>query len=294
MGSDRERLVMRRLQLAALTAGLFMLGCPAEPAVQDAGPRRDVGRTIAQPDAGGWNFTPFDAGPPPPEGHLEGRIETVDGEGVANVDILCCSPSTCLIYTTDETGTYSYSDIPIGPRKMKTFDHDERYRTTLWHQVVREEETTGLPRPIVMFEKQERTEWGGATVVLANGRLELTAPDSGIKFPIEDDNTVAAREVMPEQFPPLDVDPWGDDATGVLTFLLEPDHLYAEAPIGVVVKLGDVDLAGSVYDVWTVDDSTAVTSKVGTARVNAAGDLVTDADCDVRALDALAFVPQRG
>ena len=176
---------------------------------------------------------------------------------------------------------------------MKTFDHEERYRTTLWHQVVREEEMTGLRRSIVMFENQDRTDWSEDTVVLAGGRLELTAPASGIVFPT-DDSSLAAREVTVDQFSPLDVDPWGDDPEGVLAFLMEPDHIYAEGRIHVVVKLADPDLAGAVYDVWTVDDGTAVTTKVGTATVNASGDLVTDADCDVRAVDALAFVPQRG
>jgi len=283
---------MRPFHSAWLLVGLLVLGCPGELVVQDAGPRRDVGRAAATPDSGGWNFTPFDAGPALPEGHLEGRIQTADGEPVPNIDILCCSPSTCLIYTTDETGSYTYTDISIGPRKMRTFDPSERYRSALWHQVVAEEETTGLRRPVVMFEGQARAEWDERTIVVADGRLELTAPESGMIFST-DDHSFAGREVTPEQFSPPDVDPWGNDSTGVIAFLFEPAHVHAEGAIQVVVKLGDPEQVGAFYDVWTLDDSSAAASKVGQATVNAEGDLVTDADCQVHALEALAFVPQR-
>jgi len=285
-------MVNRKLQTVILALGFCMLGCPGETPIADAGPRRDVGQALSQPDAGSWNFTPFDAGPPPPEGKIEGRIVTADGEGVANVDILCCSPSTCLIYTTDETGNYTYNNIPIGPRKMRTFDHEDRYRSALWHQVVIEAETTGLRRPVVMFEQQVKTEWAGSSVVLADGRLELTAPESGIIFPTEEDRSLAAREVTPDQFSPPDIDPWGEDSTGVISFLFEPAHVHSEGSIQVTVRGVGAELVGTVYDVWTVDDSTAEATKAGVATVNAQGDLVTNADCEVHALDALAFVPQ--
>ena len=85
-----------------------------------------------------------------------------------------------------------------------------------------------------------------------------------------------------------DIDPWGEDFTGVIAFIRAARALGRL--IQVTVRGVGAELVGTVYDVWTVDDSTAEATKAGVATVNAQGDLVTNADCEVHALDALAFV----
>lgn len=279
---------------------IFMLCACPEPVIEDdAGPRRDVGRTVERPDSG-WHFVPFDAGPPPPEGSLEGQLVEPDGSPATGVDLLCCDDSTCLIDTTDAEGRYTYTDIPIGSRKMKTYDPDGRYRATLFHQLVSEEVVTGLRRPVVMFPKGTRSPWTGGTVVLAGGRLELTAPAEGMIFAgaeIDEQGTcqsgceISALEVTPAEFPPPDLDPWADDSSGTLSFVFEPSHVHTDGRIGMKVLLGEPGRVGETYQIWTVDDNTALVSQAGQATIDAAGNLTADADAQLKSLDGLILVP---
>ncbi len=228
---------------------------------------------------------------------VAGRVVSLDGEPIAGVKVLACTPTTCITNTTVSDGTYLSTVAGDEPRKMEVLGGQLGFATMVWYQDVVVGETAWLPRdvhlPVFVDDPQPWLVDEGGEIVVAEGQLELQAQPGALVYPLGTFvEQIRAVELDPALLPPHDVEPWAGTEAKSLAFVFDPFDLHATTPVSFVAHPGaDLD-EGAIFSVWTADGLHGTMHEVGTATVDAAGAIVADPETGISAFTTLVFVPE--
>ena len=254
------------------------------PAGQDAG----SGDVAAAPDAA-------DIGPTPTTGALEGRVLGPGGKPVAGVFVQVCTEATCTSVELDEEGRYAATDLQPGGYKLQVVGALQGYLDMAIAQTVRAGETTSPPLDLRLVAPAEAPiSWArdvGGTVVVAGGKLELTAPPGALKFPFGPGEVVSAAQIDAEAIASHEVAEFEGLEAQTLGFLLGPFGVESTEPIAFRV-LASGAAEGALFGVFVQDATFGTFQRVGGAQADTNGDVVPKGATGVMGLTALYFVPE--
>jgi hypothetical protein len=229
--------------------------------------------------------------PGPPLGSIEGRLITREGEPIAGLTVLCCDKGICIMGGSDEGGAFVCEDLELGAYKMQVADPDENFVDMVFYQTV-EEEGANLPAREIVVSQMTETPSGweaeaGGDVVLASGRLTLTADPGALSYPVGTrEEALIAQEIPTSTLPPYDHEPWLEAPDRALAFFMDPVHVSSSSPVSIVAA-APTEAPGTVFQVWSVDPDTGTLQDVGTATVDDELRLVSDSDAVITNLTAL-------
>jgi hypothetical protein len=237
---------------------------------------------------------------------MAGRIIDFAGDPVASIRVAACSDLECPFAETDAHGYFLHLDIPASPRRFEIFGQYDEYGSVAFRREFDPGELVNvgditLPRLQGAAAAWDPREAG--TIVMAGGRIELTvAPDKAddtgkrpkvLQYPLGTTRfDIQAGQVPGEKIPPYYNQPWAGKEADTLAFSIVPFDLFALKPVTVRVLDGVTRPAGTVYDIYDVDPLDGLLLPAGTAKVDAAGVLVSDKTSDLRDLTFFMFVPQ--
>ena len=236
-----------------------------------------------------------DAGPVV-RGSVAGKIVNASGNGLMGMRLLACTDSLCMSGETDANGEYLFENLAVEPLKMQLEDPSKVYLTILFYQDVVADQRSVLSRPVVMPKVQGSaaalSEANGGTASVAGGALTLTAASGVLEYPFGyNDDEVFGEYVGGADIPPYNVEPFLADVENAFAFMLQPVGTKSSQAVSFTISDHVTQPELTVYDVYEVTGK-AKLNAIGTATVNASGDLVSDAATNWTELTGLVLVPQ--
>jgi len=252
-----------------------------ETATQDAG---------LSPDLSMETLTP-----PPALGEISGRVVDINGVGLGNIIVLCCSEALCVRGETDTEGDYLIENLEPGPRKMELFDTSrERMSVLFWQEVIAHQRQE-LDREVVLpTSSSEPTDWNsadGGDVSLANGALILSAAPGSLLYPPGAEERVRAEQIDIALLPPYDTEPWHDINDTSIAYYLDPVYIEAESPVNFTISSNAGGIPGSEYTIWSLQPDTATLEPVGSASADLDGTITNHEDSQLHYLSMILLIP---
>lgn len=273
---------MTSLRLLIISALVMACNDQAPKALTDTGAIR-VDSGIIQSDAG----------LPQPRGTIVGRIVDVNGEPMAGLELQCCTDDTCYIGLSDEEGAYRFAQLLTVPRKVRVISPFDAEIDGLFYQDVVADQVSELARSVILQPLPlTHQEWTQDTVLLGDGRLELSAPNNALQFPANRPRPVGVREVSALDLPPFDQEPWQQPNSQAIAFVFDPFHLRSSEPVSFRVLGGVEAPVGAVFSIWSIDPNKATAHRVGSATVDAQGVLSSDPGHELKELTTLILLRQ--
>ena len=236
-----------------------------------------------------------DAGPVV-RGSVAGKIVNASGNGLMGMRLLACTDSLCMSGETDANGEYLFENLAVEPLKMQLEDLEQgvlndsflsrRRGRSAKRFVSARGDAEGARECCCLVGGQRRDGIRCGWCVDADGRIRRF----GIPFWLQRRRSFG-EYVGGADIPPYNVEPFLADVENAFAFMLQPVGTKSSQAVSFTISDHVTQPELTVYDVYEVTGK-AKLNAIGTATVNASGDLVSDAATNWTELTGLVLVPQ--
>jgi len=226
---------------------------------------------------------------------VAGRLVDEGGAPVPNLAMGACTLDVCIRSTTNADGRYTIGRLTVNPQKMLVFGAAKGYAQMVYYQDVTAGVLTNAAHDVVLHKlAAPDTDWlaaTGGTVLLADGKLELSAAADTLLYPIGAEEKISAIEIDVADLPPFDIEPWVGHEDATRAFIVNPYPMHTSTPVTLRVLGATGVAAGAKYTVYSAHSVRGVLEEKGVATADGNG-AITLTDGTLTDLTTLIVVPE--